>query len=269
MGIMHDVFISYSSKDSAITTALHDFLEANGIDCWMAPGSIPNGSNYAMEIPKAIRECRVFVLVLSNNAQNSSFVPKELDQAIKHKKTIMPFMLENVRLTDEFDFLLTQVQYSNISPDKAKAMQKLADDIHIILGTQRQNREENKTRNIFLQNIQCPVCKSNQATQCKQLSILADAKEKRSFLAAPIIGGILGYVIPAVVIGALVSSGIDVPWYMIIFLVLGGVVGAYLGNCSIETPLRRQRVLRGLHPYPFKCEKCESYFLVDEEKVEG
>lgn len=264
---MHDVFISYSSKDSAITETIRDFLEAKGIGCWMAPGSIPNGSNYTREIPKAIRECRVFVLILSDNAQKSIFVPKELDLAVKHEKKIMPFVLENVQLSDEFDFLLTQVQYSNTHREKAKAMQILADDIHTFLGTKRQEIIEDKTRNTFLRNIQCPVCKNHQATQCKQLSILVEKQEKRAFGAAPIVGGIVGYTLPTIVIGITASSGMDVPWYMIILLVLGGMAGAILGMRSIETPLRRQRVLRGLHPYPFKCEKCDSVFLVPEENM--
>lgn len=265
---MHDVFISYSSKDSAITEAVRGFLEANGISCWMAPGSIPNGSNYTKEIPKAIRECRIFVLILTDHAQKSIYVPMELDLAVKYEKKIMPFVLENIQLSDEFDFLLTLVQHSNTHQDKAKAMQTLADDIHTFLGKEQQVKTENIIRNTYLQNIQCPICKAHQAIQCKQLSILVDKQEKRSFGAAPIIGGIVGYVVPAVVIGSLVSSGIDVPWYMMIFLVLGGMLGVYLGICSIEAPLRRQRVLRGLHPYPFKCEKCESLFLTNEENAE-
>ena len=66
----------------------------------MAPACIPGGSSYAVEIPQAIRECKVFVLILSEKSQLSKWVPRELDQAINAGKTVMPFMLENCSLKD-------------------------------------------------------------------------------------------------------------------------------------------------------------------------
>ena len=59
------VFISYKSEDYQQADWLRSVLEQNGISCWMAPASIPGGSNYAKEIPRAIENCRVFVLVLA------------------------------------------------------------------------------------------------------------------------------------------------------------------------------------------------------------
>lgn len=44
------VFISYKSEQKEIALKIKDILEENGISCWMAPESIPVGSNYAAEI---------------------------------------------------------------------------------------------------------------------------------------------------------------------------------------------------------------------------
>ena len=60
-----DVFISYKSEDYAEGNKLKKDLEKEGISCWMAPESIPGGSSYAKEIPRAIRESRFFVLVFT------------------------------------------------------------------------------------------------------------------------------------------------------------------------------------------------------------
>lgn len=108
---MHDVFISYSSKEFGAAQAVRVMLEEKGISCWMAPDSIPGGSNYTKEIPVAIRRCRVFVMILSENAQKSNWVLKELDSAVGHNKVILPFMLENFTLSDEFSFLLSGTQW--------------------------------------------------------------------------------------------------------------------------------------------------------------
>lgn len=108
---MHDVFISYSSKEFGAAQAVRVMLEEKGISCWMAPDSIPGGSNYTKEIPVAIRRCKVFVMILSENAQKSNWVLKELDSAVSHNKVILPFMLENFTLSDEFSFLLSGTQW--------------------------------------------------------------------------------------------------------------------------------------------------------------
>ena len=66
---MADVFISYKSEEFDDANWVKAALETNGISCWMAPMCIPGGSNYAVEIPQAIREAKVFVLILSEKSQ--------------------------------------------------------------------------------------------------------------------------------------------------------------------------------------------------------
>ncbi len=100
-------------------------MEKNGISCWMAPNSIPTGSNYAMEIPKAIRGCSVFVVLLSQRAQQSKWVCKELDRAINNGKVIVPVMLEKCPLHDPFDFYLTDVQRYEAYTQAEQALQHI------------------------------------------------------------------------------------------------------------------------------------------------
>ena len=75
------VFISYSSRDYEQAQKLRIRLEQDGITCWMAPENIRAGQDYASEIPAAIANCSVFLLLLTDNAQRSTWVPKELDTA--------------------------------------------------------------------------------------------------------------------------------------------------------------------------------------------
>ena len=76
------VFISYKTEEFDDANWVRATLENNGISCWMAPMCIPGGSSYAVEIPNAIKQCTVFVLILSEKSQLSKWVPRELDQAI-------------------------------------------------------------------------------------------------------------------------------------------------------------------------------------------
>ena len=98
-------FISYSSKNQEYADAIRELFNKNLIDTWMAPYDIPAGSVYAAEITKAIRECNCFVLILSNDSQESVAVNKEVElAALTFKKTIVSVEIEDVVLNDAFTF---------------------------------------------------------------------------------------------------------------------------------------------------------------------
>ena len=94
------VFISYSSKDERYIKKMTQMLEKMGITYWIAPDMIPAGSNYAREIPSAIQNCDIFLLVLSKASQQSIWVEKEIDSAIYYRKTIVPFQIDDSPMTD-------------------------------------------------------------------------------------------------------------------------------------------------------------------------
>ena len=105
-----DVFISYNSADRRYADDVKSGLEKNGVSCWIAPECIPGGSDYANAIPGAIEQCEVFVLILTENAQESVHVPRELDIVVNEKKIIIPYMPVKCKLTPAFMYRLTNVQ---------------------------------------------------------------------------------------------------------------------------------------------------------------
>lgn len=137
-----DVFISYKAEEFDQANWVRTALESCGIGCWMAPESIPGGTSYATEIPRAIGECTVFVLILSPKAMESKWVPREIDQAINKEKIILPFMIEECELTDEFRFYLTNVQCYMAFRDRNDSLEKLAGQIQILLGGNEEPGEE-------------------------------------------------------------------------------------------------------------------------------
>ncbi|MBQ7416154.1 MAG: TIR domain-containing protein [Oscillospiraceae bacterium] len=129
-----DIFISYSSKEYEKACMIKKVLNENGISTWLAPGDIPPGSNYTREIPRAIRNCKVFLLLLSENAQNSMWVSAELENAFKNEKPIIPFALENCILRDEFDFLLSRCQRIEAYERTADALENLIRRLKVLVG---------------------------------------------------------------------------------------------------------------------------------------
>ena len=96
--------------------------------------SIRGGKSYAQEIPPAIKKCCIFLLILSDKAQQSKWVPREVDQAINRDKIIMPYMLENCPLRSDFSFYLTNVQgYEAFRESLDSALSMTADEMAIAL----------------------------------------------------------------------------------------------------------------------------------------
>ncbi|MBP3866609.1 MAG: toll/interleukin-1 receptor domain-containing protein, partial [Eggerthellaceae bacterium] len=129
-----DVFISYKSEEFKQADMVRSVLERNGITCWMAPADIPSGSNYAVEVPNAIRSARVVVFILSEQSQKSEWTQKELDIALNAKKPIMPFALEDCDLISPFDFYLGNVQRNDVFQDVSEGLEKLVHDIKALTG---------------------------------------------------------------------------------------------------------------------------------------
>lgn len=104
------VFISYSSAEYNEAKQIAKRIEAAGYGYWMAPESIEGGKSYAQQIPQAIHGAEVILVVLSQKAMDSKWVAKEVDRAINENKRVMPFLIEDAPMTDEFQFYLTNVQ---------------------------------------------------------------------------------------------------------------------------------------------------------------
>ena len=138
-------FISYQTSDVDDAYWLKKVLIENGINCWMAPDSIPGGSSYADEIDDAINGCTVFVLVLSEKTQHSKWVKKELDRAINTAKLVLPFMIENIQLEKAFNFYLTDVQRYSAFESKVSAVEKMVKHIQAVMGVSSENPSEATT----------------------------------------------------------------------------------------------------------------------------
>lgn len=136
------VFISYKAEDFDRARPIKDHLEANGIPCWMAPMSIRGGLSYAQEIPPAIQECSAFVLFLTAKAQESKWVPREVDQAINCEKVILPFMPEQCPLRDDFSFYLTNVQRYEAFRAPEETLDRMTADIQQLLGIEPEEEVE-------------------------------------------------------------------------------------------------------------------------------
>lgn len=104
------VFISYSSHCLERAARLRRSLEKRGLRCWMAPDSIPAGSDYSREIPVALDQVQVLALLLTPEAELSNWVHKEVGIAIGNGRTVIPYQPAAYPLGRQFRFLLEGIQ---------------------------------------------------------------------------------------------------------------------------------------------------------------
>jgi len=132
--VPHTVFLSYSSKDTAIAGEMSAALEENGIRCWIAPRDIVPGKRYAEQIVDAIDGSRAFVLIFSSNSNISEHVIREVEKAVRQKIPIIPFRIENISPTKDMDYLISICQWIDAwSPPLEEHFIRLAQTLQSIL----------------------------------------------------------------------------------------------------------------------------------------
>jgi len=127
------VFISYSSKDRAITETICGALENRGINCWMSSRDIGPGENFQEAIIRAIRTASAMVIVFSGNSNNSDEVKKEVALAGQHKLVVVPVRVEDVVPAEAFQYELATRQWIDMFENWEHAIERLATQIRTIL----------------------------------------------------------------------------------------------------------------------------------------
>ena len=130
-----EVFISYSSKNKNVADAVCHVLEENNITCWIAPRDVQTGITYAKQIIHAIKDCLVFVLIFSKEANVSEHVGNEVDCAFKNNKPIIPFAIDEASVNEELDYYLSRRHWLIAYPDYREKTKDLVVSVKKLLET--------------------------------------------------------------------------------------------------------------------------------------
>jgi len=88
-------FISYSRVNKEFASKLAKGLRAESYPVWFDLFDIPTGSRWDDEVERALRECAIFMIILTPASIASENVKDEIGYAIDHGKRILPVLLEN------------------------------------------------------------------------------------------------------------------------------------------------------------------------------
>ena len=113
---MSDIFVSYSQTDRECAQELVEILEAQGLECWIAPRDISPSADWAAEIIDAISAARIMLLVFSASSNQSPQVRREVERAVHKGVTVLPFRIENVVPSKSLEFFLSAQHWMDAFP---------------------------------------------------------------------------------------------------------------------------------------------------------
>ncbi|MBJ7391539.1 MAG: toll/interleukin-1 receptor domain-containing protein [Chthoniobacterales bacterium] len=105
------VFISYCNEDAPVAEAVCGALEQAGIRCWIAPRDVQPGENWGRSIIKAIAGSKLMVLVFSGHTNTSRHVNNEIERAVSHRITILPFRIEKVQPSEDLELFISSCHW--------------------------------------------------------------------------------------------------------------------------------------------------------------
>ena len=120
--MLKEVFISHSTKDAEIAKRICFAFENKNISCCIAPRDIPYGADWAGEIAKAIKAAKLFVLILSENSNQSDECLKELNVANTHHIPKLCIKIDKSVWNENYEYHLSIIQIITLDNDNFDRM---------------------------------------------------------------------------------------------------------------------------------------------------
>lgn len=110
------VYVSYSQKDKSIVQQICRKLTERDIQLFVDYKQL-SGGDYAQKLTKMIEESEAVIFFYSNNAENSTWVRREIDFSISRKKTILPVLLTAPEQNGWLHYILGDVNWISTNED--------------------------------------------------------------------------------------------------------------------------------------------------------
>ena len=105
-------------------------LRGNGISVWVDEGNIHAADLWSEQIVQAIADCRVMVVMLSQNSTDSHNVVKEVMLASEQKKALLPVYLEPADIPAKLQYQLAGIQHLELyGQDEGHVLEDLANGL--------------------------------------------------------------------------------------------------------------------------------------------
>ncbi len=128
--VRRHVFVSHASGDAETAAEVVARLEAGGTRCWLAPRDVSLGQDFQSAIVEAIEAAEAVVLILSDAANASQHVIREINLADEEGKPVFTLCLGNARPKGSLRYQLNNRQWADVGSDLAGGVALLARFLH-------------------------------------------------------------------------------------------------------------------------------------------
>lgn len=127
-----NIFISFSSKQQAKAIEICNFIEANGLSCFISSRDLIAGEEYAKQLIDNISASDAVVLILTSDSNKSPHVLREIEYAVSHNIPIVVYVEEECTLSKSMEYFLMTHQWLLPSSDQND---KLLESIDRVINT--------------------------------------------------------------------------------------------------------------------------------------
>lgn len=182
------VFICFSSKDEIEARQIVEFLEGEGLRCWISLRDVAPGENYQEVIVRAIETACGVVFLFSGNSNDSGEIKKELALADSCNIPVFPVRLSRINPNGALRYELATRQWVDIFVDRDKGLSTLASTVRTVLAYSRATESAASLA-------PAPTAAPSQASPKSALLLESDQFEAIRILLAPHIGPVAKLVI--------------------------------------------------------------------------
>jgi hypothetical protein len=122
---MARLFISHAHDDADAAARIVAYLESHGMPCWISSRDIPPRSIYADAITEAMQACSACVVLLTNAANQSKALKRELELASHYEKPFIPIRVDGVEPAAGLDYYLRNTQWVEYARDGDEALDRI------------------------------------------------------------------------------------------------------------------------------------------------
>jgi hypothetical protein len=108
------VFVSYAHKDTARVKPIVDELVQLGFNVWFDSKNLQGGELWASEIARAIRECDIFLLVISRASMKSDEIRREVDLAYANQRKLVLLRLDSAAISPQIAYQVSGIQWIDV-----------------------------------------------------------------------------------------------------------------------------------------------------------
>lgn len=123
------LFISHAHADEAVVKRIVAYLEAHGVPCWLSSRDIPPRTIYADAIVQGMQASSACVVIMSDAANESKAVKRELELASHYDKPFIPIRIDSAEPGPGYDYYLRNTQWVDYRRDGEAALNRISGQV--------------------------------------------------------------------------------------------------------------------------------------------